>query len=226
MNNYSVLTQEYVSKMKQAAELATQGQWVTDGDDVNQHGDIVGTYVAQSESAGCICVCFANCLVTTDEQLHANAEFIAYAHPTAILALIEAKERLNVENVDLMLTIGKLRVEREIISATQSKPVGYFILIDGQHYPLDASLRESPEAVQLYDRIESPSREQDEYSRGIEAAACYVDALARAFASERGNSDSDTGAYEFNSMAQAKHFNELIELAGGIRALVGVGDGD
>lgn len=57
---------------------ATPGPWVVDADDINSHGNLVGIYVSQN-GEGRICKAFANCLVTTDEELRANAALIAAA---------------------------------------------------------------------------------------------------------------------------------------------------
>ncbi|EPV0511784.1 ead/Ea22-like family protein, partial [Escherichia coli] len=59
-----------------------------------------------------------NCLVETDVQAYANAEFIAAFNPNVALALLDERERnqqyikrRDQENEDIALTVGKLRVE-------------------------------------------------------------------------------------------------------------------
>ncbi|CAM3896818.1 hypothetical protein CCOS865_02208 [Pseudomonas reidholzensis] len=79
--------------LKQLAEAATPGRWVTDGDYVNEHGNVLFAYVAH-EKGGRIAEAFANCLVNTDEQCRANAAYIAAANPEAILALLAEIEQL------------------------------------------------------------------------------------------------------------------------------------
>ncbi|ENJ5709472.1 ead/Ea22-like family protein, partial [Escherichia coli] len=61
-----------------------------------------------------------NCLVETDAQAYANAEFIAAFNPNVALALLDERERnqqyiksRDKENEDIALTVGKLRVELE-----------------------------------------------------------------------------------------------------------------
>ncbi|EML8841357.1 ead/Ea22-like family protein [Escherichia coli] len=64
--------------------------------------------------------CHVNCLVETDAQAYANAEFIAAFNPNVALALLDERERnqqyikrRDQENEDIALTVGKLRVELE-----------------------------------------------------------------------------------------------------------------
>ncbi|EFT2882016.1 ead/Ea22-like family protein, partial [Escherichia coli] len=67
-----------------------------------------------------IAECHVNCLVETDAQAYANAEFIAEASPATVLALLDERERnqqyikrRDQENEEIALTVGKLRVELE-----------------------------------------------------------------------------------------------------------------
>ncbi|EPE5215748.1 ead/Ea22-like family protein, partial [Escherichia coli] len=64
--------------------------------------------------------CHVNCLVETDAQAYANAEFIAEANPATVLELLDERERnqqyikrRDQENEEIALTVGKLRVELE-----------------------------------------------------------------------------------------------------------------
>ncbi|EFI5833265.1 ead/Ea22-like family protein, partial [Escherichia coli] len=64
--------------------------------------------------------CHVNCLIESDAQAYANAEFIAEANPATVLALLDEQERnqqyikrRDQENEDIALTVGKLRVELE-----------------------------------------------------------------------------------------------------------------
>ncbi|EPC0636035.1 ead/Ea22-like family protein, partial [Escherichia coli] len=89
----------------------------------NQHGNITGVFVCQKwkgEPGGVIAECHVNCLVETDAQAYANAEFIAAFNPNVALALLDERERnqqyikrRDQENEDIALTVGKLRVELE-----------------------------------------------------------------------------------------------------------------
>ncbi|EPH4306646.1 ead/Ea22-like family protein, partial [Escherichia coli] len=90
---------------------------------VNQHGNITGVFVCQKwkgEPGGVIAECHVNCLVETDAQAYANAEFIAEVNPATVLALLDERERnqqyikrRDQENEEIALTVGKLRVELE-----------------------------------------------------------------------------------------------------------------
>lgn len=57
------------------------------------------------------------------------------------------------------------------------------------------------------------------YRDGIEAAANYLDQQRKAYDSEHGWSDPDTGAFEFGNDAQREYSSTLEELAEGIRGL-------
>ncbi|ENB3033912.1 ead/Ea22-like family protein, partial [Escherichia coli] len=89
----------------------------------NQHGNLTGVFVCQKwkgEPGGVIAECHVNCLIESDAQAYANAEFIAEANPATVLALLDEQERnqqyikrRDQENEDIALTVGKLRVELE-----------------------------------------------------------------------------------------------------------------
>lgn len=88
------------SELGRLAEAATGGRWVTDGEYVNEQGNVTHAYVAH-EDGGRIAAALANCLVKTDEQCRANAAFIAAANPAAVLALIAENERLRLDAADV-----------------------------------------------------------------------------------------------------------------------------
>ncbi|HDI6133107.1 TPA: ead/Ea22-like family protein, partial [Escherichia coli] len=108
---------------REAAEKATKGSYIVGHTSVNQHGNITGVFVCQKwkgEPGGVIAECHVNCLVETDVQAYANAEFIAAFNPNVALALLDERERnqqyikrRDQENEDIALTVGKLRVELE-----------------------------------------------------------------------------------------------------------------
>ncbi|EMX2813862.1 ead/Ea22-like family protein, partial [Escherichia coli] len=87
------------------------------------HGNLTGVFVCQKwkgEPGGVIAECHVNCLVETDVQAYANAEFIAEANPATVLELLDERERnqqyikrRDQENEEIALTVGKLRVELE-----------------------------------------------------------------------------------------------------------------
>ncbi|EES6429196.1 ead/Ea22-like family protein [Escherichia coli] len=109
--------------LRAKAEKATKGSYIVGHTSVNQHGNLTGVFVCQKwkgEPGGVIAECHVNCLVETDAQVYANAEFIAEANPATVLALLDERERnqqyiksRDQENEDIALTVGKLRVELE-----------------------------------------------------------------------------------------------------------------
>ncbi|EOS4752529.1 ead/Ea22-like family protein [Escherichia coli] len=110
-------------ELREKAEKATKGSYIVGHTSVNQHGNLTGVFVCQKwkgEPGGVIAECHVNCLVETDAQAYANAEFIAAFNPNVALALLDEQERnqqyikrRDQENEDIALTVGKLRVELE-----------------------------------------------------------------------------------------------------------------
>ncbi|EGM8483331.1 ead/Ea22-like family protein [Escherichia coli] len=109
--------------LRDKAEKATKGSYIVGHTSVNQHGNLTGVFVCQKwkgEPGGVIAECHVNCLVETDVQAYANAEFIAAFNPNVALALLDERERnqqyikrRDQENEEIALTVGKLRVELE-----------------------------------------------------------------------------------------------------------------
>ncbi|EOA0286958.1 ead/Ea22-like family protein [Escherichia coli] len=109
--------------LREKAEKATKGSYIVGHTSVNQHGNLTGVFVCQKwkgEPGGVIAECHVNCLVETDVQAYANAEFIAAFNPSVALALLDERERnqqyikrRDQENEEIALTVGKLRVELE-----------------------------------------------------------------------------------------------------------------
>ncbi|EPM9062153.1 ead/Ea22-like family protein [Escherichia coli] len=107
--------------LREAAEKATKGCYIVGHTSGNQHGNITGVFVCQKwkgEPGGVIAECHVNCLVETDAQAYANAEFIAAFNPTVALALLDERERnqqyikrRDQENEEIALTEGKLLIE-------------------------------------------------------------------------------------------------------------------
>ncbi|EJF8093807.1 ead/Ea22-like family protein, partial [Escherichia coli] len=99
------------------------GSYIVGHTSVNQHGNLTGVFVCQKwkgEPGGVIAECHVNCLIESDAQAYANAEFIAEANPATVLALLDEQERnqqyikrRDQENEEIALTVGKLRVELE-----------------------------------------------------------------------------------------------------------------
>ncbi|EEW0064517.1 ead/Ea22-like family protein [Escherichia coli] len=107
--------------LRAKAEKATKGSYIVGHTSVNQHGNLTGVFVCQKwkgEPGGVIAECHVNCLVETDAQAYANAEFIAEANPATVLALLDERERnqqyiksRDQENENIALTVGKLLIE-------------------------------------------------------------------------------------------------------------------
>lgn len=89
MNDITALAQ----RMKAAAEKATPGAYVVGHNDINRHGGLSSVFVCQEYkgiAGGVVAECHVNCLTKNDDQVYANAEFIAATHPANVLALVEA----------------------------------------------------------------------------------------------------------------------------------------
>ena len=107
--------------LREKAEKATKGSYIVGHTSVNQHGNLTGVFVCQKwkgEPGGVIAECHVNCLVETDVQAYANAEFIAAFNPNVALALLDERERnqqyikrRDQENEDIALTVGRLLIE-------------------------------------------------------------------------------------------------------------------
>ena len=109
--------------LREKAEKATKGSYIVGHTSVNQHGNLTGVFVCQKwkgEPGGVIAECHVNCLIESDAQAYANAEFIAEANPATVLELLDERKRnqqyikrRDQENEEIALTVGKLRVELE-----------------------------------------------------------------------------------------------------------------
>ncbi len=133
--NYQVL--------REKAEKATKGSYIVGHTSVNQHGNLTGVFVCQKwkgEPGGVIAECHVNCLIESDAQAYANAEFIAEANPATVLALLDERERnqqyikrRDQENEDIALTVGKLRVELEETKSKLNEQREYYegVISDG-----------------------------------------------------------------------------------------------
>ena len=133
--NYQVL--------REKAEKATKGSYIVGHTSVNQHGNLTGVFVCQKwkgEPGGVIAECHVNCLIESDAQAYANAEFIADANPATVLALLDERERnqqyikrRDQENEDIALTVGKLRVELEEAKSKLNEQREYYegVISDG-----------------------------------------------------------------------------------------------
>ena len=129
--------------LREKAEKATKGSYIVGHTSVNQHGNLTGVFVCQKwkgEPGGVIAECHVNCLVETDVQAYANAEFIAAFNPNVALALLDERERnqqyikrRDQENEEIALTVGKLRVELEEAKSKLNEQREYYegVISDG-----------------------------------------------------------------------------------------------
>ncbi|EFJ1879712.1 ead/Ea22-like family protein [Escherichia coli] len=129
--------------LREKAEKATKGSYIVGHTSVNQHGNLTGVFVCQKwkgEPGGVIAECHVNCLIESDAQAYANAEFIAEANPATVLALLDEQERnqqyikrRDQENEEIALTVGKLRVELEETKSKLNEQREYYegVISDG-----------------------------------------------------------------------------------------------
>ncbi|EIU8335633.1 ead/Ea22-like family protein [Escherichia coli] len=81
---------------------------------------MTGVFVCQKwkgEPGGVIAECHVNCLVETDVQAYANAEFIAAFNPNVALALLDEIKRQEDSNIDAMCQIAELESNRAALAA-------------------------------------------------------------------------------------------------------------
>ncbi|EEU9851383.1 ead/Ea22-like family protein [Escherichia coli] len=100
--------------LREAAEKATKGCYIVGHTSGNQHGNITGVFVCQKwkgEPGGVIAECHVNCLVETDVQAYANAEFIAAFNPNVALALLDEREAQNKRIAELKANLVALAAE-------------------------------------------------------------------------------------------------------------------
>ena len=140
--------------LREKAEKATKGSYIVGHTSVNQHGNLTGVFVCQKwkgEPGGVIAECHVNCLVETDVQAYANAEFIAAFNPNVALALLDERERnqqyikrRDQENEEIALTVGKLRVELEAAKSKLNEQREYYegVISDGSKRIAELEARE------------------------------------------------------------------------------------
>ncbi|EII2913063.1 ead/Ea22-like family protein [Escherichia coli] len=162
--------------LREAAEKATKGCYIVGHTSGNQHGNITGVFVCQKwkgEPGGVIAECHVNCLVETDVQAYANAEFIAAFNPNVALTLLDERERnqqyiksRDQENEEIALTVGKLRVELEETKSKLNEQREYYegVISDGNKRIAELEARE----VQL------PTRYDLRYGHPINADERHV----------------------------------------------------
>ncbi|EHL1886354.1 ead/Ea22-like family protein [Escherichia coli] len=154
--------------LREKAEKATKGSYIVGHTSVNQHGNLTGVFVCQKwkgEPGGVIAECHVNCLVETDAQAYANAEFIAEANPATVLELLDERERnqqyikrRDQENEEIALTVGKLRVE---LGAAENN------LIDSECHvaELEEALRDKQALLEASEKRNAKLQSENAYIR-------------------------------------------------------------
>ncbi|EEC9635799.1 ead/Ea22-like family protein [Escherichia coli] len=111
--------------LREAAEKATKGCYIVGHTSGNQHGNITGVFVCQKwkgEPGGVIAECHVNCLVETDVQAYANAEFIAAFNPNVALVLLDEREAQNKRIAELKANLVALAAENAVIKSAIPEP--------------------------------------------------------------------------------------------------------
>ncbi|EEX6035248.1 ead/Ea22-like family protein [Escherichia coli] len=111
--------------LREAAEKATKGCYIVGHTSGNQHGNITGVFVCQKWKGvpgGVIAECHVNCLVETDVQAYANAEFIAAFNPNVALALLDEREAQNKRIAELKANLVALAAENAVIKSAIPEP--------------------------------------------------------------------------------------------------------
>nr|WP_194308857.1 ead/Ea22-like family protein [Escherichia coli] len=107
--------------MREKAEKATKGSYIVGHTSVNQHGNLTGVFVCQKwkgEPGGVIAECHVNCLIESDAQAYANAEFIAEANPATVLALLDEQEAQSKRIAELETNLAALAAENAAMHET------------------------------------------------------------------------------------------------------------
>lgn len=122
--------------LREAAEKATKGSYIVGHTSVNQHGNITGVFVCQKwkgEPGGVIAECHVNCLVETDAQAYANAEFIAAFNPKVALALLDEINALEETRINDVCRIAELTKQLELAKSKLNEQREYYegVISDG-----------------------------------------------------------------------------------------------
>ncbi|HDH8579921.1 TPA: ead/Ea22-like family protein [Escherichia coli] len=107
--------------LREKAEKATKGSYIVGHTSVNQHGNLTGVFVCQKwkgEPGGVIAECHVNCLIESDDQAYANAEFIAEANPATVLALLDEQEAQSKRIAELETNLAALAAENAAMHET------------------------------------------------------------------------------------------------------------
>ncbi|HFO3368217.1 TPA: ead/Ea22-like family protein [Escherichia coli] len=122
--------------LREKAEKATKGSYIVGHTSVNQHGNLTGVFVCQKwkgEPGGVIAECHVNCLVETDAQAYANAEFIAAFNPKVALALLDEINALEETRINDVCRIAELTKQLESAKSKLNEQREYYegVISDG-----------------------------------------------------------------------------------------------
>ncbi|HCO1210754.1 TPA: ead/Ea22-like family protein, partial [Escherichia coli] len=112
------------------------GSYIVGHTSVNQHGNLTGVFVCQKwkgEPGGVIAECHVNCLVETDVQAYANAEFIAAFNPNVALALLDEINALEETRINDVCRIAELTKQLELAKSKLNEQREYYegVISDG-----------------------------------------------------------------------------------------------
>ncbi|EQA4946937.1 ead/Ea22-like family protein, partial [Escherichia coli] len=133
--------------LREKAEKATKGSYIVGHTSVNQHGNLTGVFVCQKwkgEPGGVIAECHVNCLVETDVQAYANAEFIAAFNPNVALALLDEINALEETRINDVCRIAELTKQLELAKSKLNEQREYYegVIADGSKRIAELDARE------------------------------------------------------------------------------------
>ncbi|HAL1776181.1 TPA: ead/Ea22-like family protein [Escherichia coli] len=133
--------------LREKAEKATKGSYIVGHTSVNQHGNLTGVFVCQKwkgEPGGVIAECHVNCLVETDAQAYANAEFIAAFNPNVALALLDEINALEETRINDVCRIAELTKQLELAKSKLNEQREYYegVISDGSKRIAELEARE------------------------------------------------------------------------------------
>lgn len=215
--------------LREAAEKATCGVWSLeygeerfDAGDALIHREVVGYLpICRIEGA------HPESGFDEDFQMEqqANAEFIAAANPATVLALLDKLERnqqyikrRDQENEEIVLTVGKLRVELEAAKSKLNEQREYYegVIADGSKRIAELekqcaewerkALSNFEECAAMAERIEEMSkqsceaRERDLFESWVMHSICISKSTLEGLRTETGYRNATLSGTDFNRM--------------------------
>lgn len=137
--------------LREKAEKATKGSYIVGHTSVNQHGNLTGVFVCQKwkgEPGGVIAECHVNCLVETDVQAYANAEFIAAFNPNVALALLDEINALEETRINDVCRIAELTKQLELAKSKLNEQREYYegVISDGSKRIAELQTKSAPDS--------------------------------------------------------------------------------